>query len=124
VLVAGAYGYLQKDASDSEMNDAISTIYSGRRYLSPKQIEGVSSLLTEKGANPFHGLTAREMEVAFLLLRGEGLQEIASSLHISPSTASTLKTKVFDKLEVTNIVALMNLARHYGLGDGSPSDIS
>jgi two-component system invasion response regulator UvrY len=124
VLIAGAYGYLQKDASDAEMNDAISTIYAGRRYLSPKQMEGISGLLAGKGTNPFHALTAREMEVAFLLLRGDGLQDIASSLNISPSTASTLKTRVFDKLEVTSIVALMNLARHHGLGDGSLSDIS
>jgi len=123
VLVAGAHGYLQKDASDAEMNEAITTIFSGRRYLSPKQIEGISSLLAEKGANPFHALTAREMEVALLLLRGNGLQDIADSLHISPSTASTLKTKVFDKLEVTSIVALMNLARYHGLEEGSPSDI-
>lgn len=123
VLAAGAYGYLQKDASDAEMNNAISTIYSGRRYMTPGQIDGISSLLAEKGENPFNELTAREMEVAVLLLKGNGLQEIAVSLHISPSTASTLKTRVFEKLDVLNIVALMNLARFHGLGDGFQADI-
>lgn len=123
ILAAGAYGYLQKDASDAEMIRAIHTIYSGRRYLSPGQIEGISSLLKEKSSNPFDGLTAREMEVALLLLTGDGLQEVAASLNISPSTASTLKTKVFEKLDISNIVALTNLARFYGLGDGYRSDI-
>ena len=123
ILAAGAYGYLQKDASDDEMNDAISAIYSGRRYLSPGQIDGISNLLSEKAKNPFNGLTAREMEVAVLLLKGNGLQEIAVALNISPSTASTLKTRVFERLDVLNIVALMNLARFYGLGDGFQSDV-
>lgn len=124
VLAAGAYGYLQKDASDEEMTNAIKSIYTGKRYLSPNQIEGIAHLLGEKGANPFNRLTAREMEVASLLLTGDGLPEIANTLNISPSTASTLKSRVFEKLEIMNIVALMNLARSYGLGDGHPASRS
>lgn len=123
ILAAGAYGYLQKDSSDTEMIHAITSIYSGKRYLSPKQIDGISNLLKDNTSNPFNRLTAREMEVAGLLLKGSSLQDIADSLYISPSTASTLKNRVFEKLEVINIVALINLARYYGLGRDSSSDV-
>lgn len=54
-------------------------------------------------------LSAREQQILKLLLVGESTQNIASSLGIKSNTVSTLKNRIFDKLQVSNLVELMQL---------------
>ncbi len=58
-------------------------------------------------ANPLLTLSNRETEVVRLLIQGNGIAEIARLLHLQISTVSTYKVRIFQKLNVRNIVELV-----------------
>jgi two-component system, NarL family, invasion response regulator UvrY len=110
----GAYAYVPKSASDDEIKLAVQHILLGKKYISSSQAE---LFITEKRnvTNPFELLSARELDVAVLLLKGLGIIEIANNLKINPSTASTFKSRIFDKLHVKHMVDLVKLSRQFRL---------
>ncbi|XLD64051.1 helix-turn-helix transcriptional regulator [Lacibacter sp. MH-610] len=63
--------------------------------------------------NPFERLTAREMEIANLLINGKSVSEIGEQLHLSVSTVGTHKARLFDKLGIENLAQLFELNRVY-----------
>ncbi len=54
-------------------------------------------------------LSKREQQILQLLLSGKTTQGIAADLGIKSNTVSTLKNRIFDKLQVNNLVDLMQL---------------
>jgi two-component system, NarL family, invasion response regulator UvrY len=63
--------------------------------------------------NPFSQLTARELEVLHYILRGQGTKEIGDILNLRMNTISTLKKRIFEKVNVDNNKELMDLATLY-----------
>ncbi|MDQ6480631.1 response regulator [Dyadobacter sp. LHD-138] len=120
-LKAGVFGYIQKGNSHEELKKAIYEISMGRRYLTNSQTrQFTNAFLNDFPSNPFDILSARELEVALLLLKGNGALEVSTTLSINPSTASTYRGRIFDKLGIKNIIELSQLARQYHfLGDDS-----
>jgi two-component system invasion response regulator UvrY len=117
-LRLGAYGYVQKSNSDEELRKAIREIGRGRRYVTISQTQQfTNAFLGNEPENPFNLLSAREFEVAMLIVKGLGVLEIGSVLSIKNSTASTYKGRVFEKLAVKNSVELSNLARRCMVGN-------
>lgn len=110
---SGADGYLQKDSEDDHIKDALSTLLAGKKYLSGQLKEELLQRRLNHRSKPYHNsiaqLTNRELEVCHLLLNGKGVNEIAASLSIHTSTASTFKYKVFEKLNVKNLKELMDV---------------
>jgi two-component system, NarL family, invasion response regulator UvrY len=51
-------------------------------------------------------LSPREKEVLELLLQGKWTKEIASELKLKLTTVSTHKSRIFEKMEVTNVIEL------------------
>ena len=49
----------------------------------------------------------REIEIANLLVRGDGNLEISNNLGIQMSTVSTYKNRIFEKLKINNLVELI-----------------
>lgn len=118
-LEAGASGYLTKACPAPELVRAVREVARGGRYLSG-DIARAMALAAMPGAgpaNPFDGLSARELEVALKLARGEDLQQIARLLNLSPKTVATYKYRLFEKLGIESEVALANLVVRYGLAD-------
>lgn len=111
---AGALGYVNKTEPDEVLAEAIHAVSQGRRYISRSQGEIFSNALMGHAANtPFDKLSKREFEVALLLLKGYGALEVANALSISASTASSFRCRVFDKLEIKNLMELNHLAQQY-----------
>lgn len=115
-LKMGADGYLSKEAADAEVRKAIQTVLSGRRYTSSKVSELLMNDALEKSKdNPFDNLSSREFEVASLLMKGKPLNEITNILNVHTSTIGTHKAHIFEKLNVSNVIELSELAKLYGL---------
>ena len=102
-LEAGAAGYLPKDSAPEEILEAIRRAGRGERYLSPHLAEKLVAGSVSGGARQLHdSLSAREAEVMRLLSRGTALTVIAQSLHLSPKTVSTYRTRILEKLQLQN----------------------
>ena len=116
-LVAGAYAYVHKSALDHELKEAIRSVSNNKKYISDLQKEQlVQSIISDKGVpeDRFSLLSEREKEAARLLLKGMGVLEVANTLAISQSTASTFKLRIFKKLAVNSIVELNTAALRFG----------
>lgn len=59
---------------------------------------------------PFANMPAREIDVLHYLLRGWRTNQIAETLNLSVSTISTLKSRIFERTQTSNIRELMDLA--------------
>lgn len=109
-LQAGVNGFLSKEATEQEILDALGKIEQGNKYLSQMlQDVMLNSLINlgKKDISPISKLSKRELDVANLLVKGHSTSEISSLLKLQTSTISTFKTRVFSKLEVSNLVELV-----------------
>jgi two-component system invasion response regulator UvrY len=115
-LKEGASGYVSKEAPLDEIKKAITMILNGRKYISDAMLDKLANdTLSGRHANPFDRLSPKEFEIASLLLSGKTLSEISESLNIHTSTAGTHKARLFEKLEVSNLLELSELAKAYNL---------
>jgi len=116
VLKAGAKGFISKDYSLDELKKAIELVLNKKKYVSPAVIQLLAdqSLFSSK-ENPFSKLSSREFQIANLLLEGKTISEIAAILSIQLSTASTHKARVFNKLNVSNLLELKEASIFYKL---------
>jgi len=117
-LQAGADGYLGKSASGEEIGNAISTILNNEKYLSAAIKEQLMQRISTTAriaplSNPLGSLSAREMEVMQLLLKGIGINHIAQTLNLQTTTISTYKNRIFGKLGTSNIIELSEKVRLY-----------
>jgi DNA-binding NarL/FixJ family response regulator len=95
---AGAVGYLLKDRefSDDQFVDAISTVAGGGTVMDP---EVVTKLLGRRSRDePISRLSAREREVVELMAEGRSNTAIAQRLFISEKAVSKHTTSIFTKL--------------------------
>ncbi|MDB5763106.1 MAG: LuxR family transcriptional regulator [Herminiimonas sp.] len=104
ILRSGASGYVQKEALATELVNAIHTILRGHKYISP----AVAELLTADPATtdmqkPLHEiLSAREYQIFYKLGQGEGVTKIADELCLSVKTVSTYRSRVLEKMNMSN----------------------
>ncbi len=115
-LKSGARGFVSKESSMEELLKAINIVSEGRRYIS----DTLAMLLAEspdavKEQNPFSNLSPREMEIATLLLDGKTAGEISKMLKLGASTIGTHKARMFEKLGISNLLQLKELAEVYQL---------
>lgn len=115
LLEAGAHGYLGKGCVAEELFRAVQEVAQGRRYLGSDLAQRMALDALHSSASPFDALSPRELEVALLLCQGKRMDDIAQRLNLSPKTVATHKYRLFEKLGVTDVVPLANLARQYGL---------
>lgn len=112
-IKAGAKGFISKSAPLEEMKIAIDKVLNNKKYFS----EEVLLELTEGDAggnnNLFDLLSPREFEIVTLLLNGKTISHIAADLSLSLSTVGTHKGRIFQKLKVSNLLELKELANSY-----------
>jgi DNA-binding NarL/FixJ family response regulator len=93
-LQAGARAYLTKDVLHDELLRAIHAVHDGGKYL-PASV----SAALESSALPA-GLSAREMEVLSLIVKGSGNKQIAYQLGIAEHTVKNHVKNILSKLSV------------------------
>ncbi|MEZ5039230.1 MAG: response regulator transcription factor [Saprospiraceae bacterium] len=116
MIAQGASGYLLKNASKEELEEAITTAYRGGMYLSME----VTQILTKATANAASSiplLTLREKEVLHLIAEGYTNNQIAAQLFISPLTVDSHRKNLLAKFSARNTAALVRLAVEYKLLD-------
>lgn len=115
-IKAGARGFISKDAPLEEIKKAIDLVLNDKKYIS----EELLSILAEgnvpgEGGNSFQMLSAREFEIASMLLSGKTISSIAADLNLGISTVGTHKARIFNKLKVGNLLELKELADTYDI---------
>ncbi len=117
LIEVGAWGYVGKGGDAQELVRAVREVAQGRRYLASgvAQHMALSGMAAE--STPVDALSAREVEVAMLLVQGLRQQDIAARLSLSPKTINTHKANLFHKLGVQDNLGLSRLLRQYGLVD-------
>jgi DNA-binding NarL/FixJ family response regulator len=94
----GVHGLLDEFASEQDLADAISTVATGSAFLSKHARE----ILTSSMSRAAISLTARELEVASLLMRGESNFRIAQALGLKEKTVEAHLTNIYSKLGVNS----------------------
>ena len=115
LIEAGACGYVGKGGDAGELVRAVHAAAQGRRFLSSSIAQGLALSGLDAARSPFDALSARELEVAMLLVRGLRQEDIARRLSLSAKTINTHKSRLFDKLGIRDSIALARMAGHYGL---------
>ena len=115
LIEAGACGYVGKGGDAGELVRAVHAAAQGRRFLSSSIAQGLALSGLDAAQSPFDALSARELEVAMLLVRGLRQEDIARRLSLSAKTINTHKSRLFDKLGIRDSIALARMAGHYGL---------
>ncbi|HTO73199.1 MAG TPA: response regulator transcription factor [Gemmatimonadales bacterium] len=115
-LRAGASGYLTKDHSPDQLLEAIRRVYRGGKYVSPTLAEQLAAQLDAGGQQAPHELLSdREFEVMRRLGSGLTVSQIAAELALSVKTVSTYRSRVLEKMAVTDNADLVRYAARYGL---------
>jgi DNA-binding NarL/FixJ family response regulator len=119
MLRAGARGYVVKDAAFTELIQAIETVMTGRRYLSPALtsvvVDAVLGIGNEEDLQTESVLTFRERQVLQMVAEGMTSRQIADSLCVSPKTVETHRTRLMKKLNLTSLADLVKHAIREGL---------
>lgn len=121
-LKIGVEGYILKMSDMDKVVNAIKLILGNETYFDPKITKSVatltSDLLVNSKQNEFlekYQLTAREIEVAGMMVDGLSTKQIADKLFVSLSTVSNHRSHIFNKLKVTKLSELISFAIHSGV---------
>ena len=115
----GAFGYLLKDSTATELVQALKAVSTGRRYLgSPFSEQAINTYLERTRstpADPYDTLTAREREVLQLVVEGHSTSDIAALLSISARTVDTHRSNLMRKLQLNSQIELVRFALKRGI---------
>ncbi|MDP4291762.1 MAG: response regulator transcription factor [Bacteroidota bacterium] len=112
MLGAGAYGYVTKNSSSSEIISAIEKVRNNQKYLCPEALTSLTNDLTGQEDETMRTpqFSQKELEVIRLIAEGYCNNEIASKLFVSAKTIERHKTNLFRKLNLPNSASLINYA--------------
>jgi len=112
-IKAGAKGFISKSAPLEEMKIAIEKVMNDKKYFSEEVLMELTEGDAGSNGNLFDLLSAREFEIAQMLLNGKTITSIAADLSLGLSTVGTHKGRIFQKLKVSNLLELKELANSY-----------
>lgn len=114
-LEAGASGYLTKASAPRVLVEAVDTVASGRRFLSPDVAQSLALHPTSAQPSSHDTLSAREFEILKLLTDGHTVPEIAQQLGLNTKTVSNHQSSIKQKLHAETPAQLMRAAMQLGL---------
>jgi DNA-binding NarL/FixJ family response regulator len=114
-LSAGVDGYLLKDFVLAELQQALSMVLDGKRFLSPKIREMSLRSAAEDDSGKLTPLTARQTEILRHVASGRTTKEIARELGISPKTVEFHRSRLMDRTGLHDVAGLTRYAIQEGL---------
>lgn len=119
LIRAGAAGYLTKDAEEEEICNAVELAVSGHKYISPvvgellaRQFEYANK---ETNVPAHETLSDREYQIFLELASGVRPVDIAEKYKISAKTVATHRTRILQKMELSNNAELTLYAYQHNL---------
>lgn len=102
-LKAGAHGYANKAGDPVQLIEAVRTVMQGRKYLTAE----VAQILADSVSRPMPEaphtmLSERELQTLLKIASGRRLSDIAEELMLSPKTVSVYRSRVLEKLQLSN----------------------
>ena len=121
-LKAGAAGYLSKTVDAAQMIAAIQQVAAGRKYVSPAMAEALADYVLVDGEQlPHEKLSDREYQTLCMLASGKRLTDIAHALSLSVKTVSVYRTRLLEKMKLSNNAELTFYVMSNRLVDLSPT---
>ncbi|MBV8260804.1 MAG: response regulator transcription factor RqpR [Paraburkholderia sp.] len=121
-LKAGAAGYLSKTVDAAQMIAAIQQVAAGRKYVSPAMAEALADYVLVDGEQlPHEKLSDREYQTLCMLASGQRLTDIARALSLSVKTVSVYRTRLLEKMRLSNNAELTFYVMSNRLVDLSPT---
>lgn len=121
ILRSGAGGYIVKNVGKEELAEAIRTVAEGKRFFSPSvsriMVEGLlkkHSAELQKLSKLREPMTDLEMEILSFLTQGLTIEQIGERLSMSKGAVDRQFTAIKKKLDITDIVNLVQFAKDYG----------
>ncbi|MBK5547986.1 response regulator transcription factor [Pseudomonas sp. TH04] len=115
-LESGAHGYLLKDTTANELEHALMALRNNERYLSPAIAHTVINQALIRSQGPIgavadtHNLTARQLEILRLIVRGKSTREIAQGLGLSIKTVEAHRSQIMKRLQIFDVAGLVLFA--------------
>jgi DNA-binding NarL/FixJ family response regulator len=113
-LRCGAAGYLLKNISPSELEQAIRVVARGETYLSSAISKHVIAAYLERVGGEaiglFERLTPRQREVLQMVAEGDSTKEIARKLNLSTKTVDMHRSQLMTALDIHDIAGLVRYA--------------
>ncbi len=111
VLKAGASGYLGKETIHDNIIKAIETVRLGKKFITPAIAEKLADAFDAgTPVNLHESLSNREFDVFKLLAAGKSVSEIGEQLSLSPTTVSTYRSRVMEKMRMKSNADLTRYA--------------
>lgn len=108
-LKSGAFGYVCKDVSETDLIRAIRTVGAGGKFVQNE----IAAVLSEHFGQ--EELTKAERRILQMVVAGKANKEIAFDLSVSENTVKTHVKNVFEKLGVSDRTSAATLAIKRGL---------
>ncbi len=116
---AGAVGYVVKNVSLAELEQAIRVVARGENYLSSTVskhvIAGYLQRIGNAPVNSLERLTPRQRETLQLIAEGKSTKEIANRLNLSVKTAEMHRSQLMEALDLHSVADLVRFAIRMGV---------
>jgi len=117
MILAGADGYVLKNAEKKEIFDGVRAVANGSTFFSPNVSKVLLDGLVKRTRNrePFpnggeNRLTKREIEILRMIAEGLTSKQIADKLFLSVTTVNSHRTNIMKKLDIHEAVGLVKYA--------------
>jgi DNA-binding NarL/FixJ family response regulator len=115
-LRCGANAYVLKESAGAELMQAVDSVLSGDRHYEGKVADlAVQALTMRDDGSALSTLSPRERQVIVMVVNGRSSTEIGADLHLSPATVDTYRSRLMEKLGVSNVPGLVRFALRSGL---------
>jgi len=118
-LQAGVRGYLLKESAGREVMQAVQAVYAGEMYFSKPithtMVNDYVQARVESQTDPLQNLSLRENEILCQVVEGKTSAEIGKYLNLSPKTVESYRSRMMQKLGISDLPELIKFAIKHGL---------